>query len=62
MNEKGALALADRFDLVPSPFKERVEQAWQCLEPNPVSLREAIRTVRELAEEVNRLLKQEGLE
>jgi uncharacterized protein YjiS (DUF1127 family) len=62
MNEKGALALADRFDLVPSRFKERVERAWQHLEPNPVSLREAIRTVRELTEEVNRLLSQEGLE
>jgi hypothetical protein len=62
MNEKGALALADRFDLVPSRFKERVERAWQHLEPNPVSLREAIRMVRELTEEVNRLLRQEGLE
>ena len=62
MNEKGALALADRFELVPARFKGRVERAWQHLEPNPVSLREAIRTVRELTEEVNRLLRQEGLE
>jgi Nucleotidyltransferase domain len=61
MNEKGALALADRFELVPAHFKKRVERAWQHLEPNPVSLREAIRTVRELTEEVNRLLRQEGL-
>ena len=57
MNEKGALALADRFELVRARFKERVERAWQHLEPNPVSLREAIPTVREL----NHLFRQEGL-
>jgi hypothetical protein len=62
MNEKGAVGLADRFDLVPFRFKERVERAWQLLESNPSYLREAIRTVRELIEEVNRLVKQEGLE
>jgi Nucleotidyltransferase domain len=62
MNEKGALALADRFDLVPSRFKERVERAWRRLEPNPVLLREATSGVRELIDEVNRLVRHEGLE
>ncbi len=61
MNEKGALALADRFDLVPPRFKERVERAWQLLEPNPSSLREAIRTLHDLKEEVSRLVRQEGM-
>jgi predicted nucleotidyltransferase len=32
MNEKGALALASRFNLVVPPrFKERVERVWQLL-------------------------------
>jgi hypothetical protein len=62
MNEKGALALADRFDSVPPRLKERIESAWQLLETNPSSLNEAIRTVCELTEEVKRLVKQEGLE
>jgi hypothetical protein len=62
MNEKGAVALADRFDLAPPRLKERIEKAWHLLETNPCSLNEAIRTVGELTEEVKRLVKQEGLE
>ena len=62
MNEKGALAIADRFDLVPRHLKERIEKAWQLLETNPSSLNEATRTVRELTEEVKCLVRQEGLE
>ncbi|HET9374853.1 MAG TPA: hypothetical protein VFO40_07760 [Chthoniobacterales bacterium] len=61
MNEKGAVALADRFDLAPTHFKERIERAWQLLETNPSSLNQAVRTVRELAE-TKRLVRQEGLE
>jgi hypothetical protein len=62
MNEKGAVALADRFDLAPTHAKERIERAWQLLESNPSSLDEAIGIVRELTEEEKRLVKQEGLE
>jgi hypothetical protein len=62
MNEKGALALADRFDSVPLRLKERIERLWQLLQANPSSLNEAIRTVRELTEEVKGLVRQEGLE
>jgi hypothetical protein len=62
MNEKGAVALADRFDLAPTDVKERIERAWQLLKTNPSSLDEAIGIVRELTEEVKRLVKQEGLE
>jgi hypothetical protein len=62
MNEKGAVVLADRFDLVPPYLKERMERPWQLLETDPSSLSEAIRTVRELLEEVKRLVRQEGLE
>jgi Nucleotidyltransferase domain len=62
MNEKGALALANRFDLVPPGFKERVEEAWQLLKADPSSLQDAIRIIRKLTEEVARLVNQEGLE
>jgi hypothetical protein len=61
MNEKGALALVNRFDLVPPGFKERVEEAWHLLKADPSSLQDAIRITRKLTEEVARLVSQEGL-
>ena len=62
MNEKGALALASQFDLLPPRFKERVEGAWQLLQADSSSLRDAIRIVRDLTEEVARLVSREGIE
>ena len=61
LNEKGALRLTDRFQIVPARFRERVEGMWESVRKDPDSLEAALGIARKLNEEVMGLVEREGL-
>ena len=60
MNEKGALAMTEKFAVCPPSFKARTEQAFALLKPEPALLAEAVAQVRTLGAEVELLAQQAG--
>jgi len=55
MNEKGAVAIAERFSICPPNFKSRAEQAFALLEAEVAPLAEAVVLMRILGSEVESL-------
>ena len=62
LNEKGALAIADKFEIVPVRLGERITQIWTAFGADSKSLIDAIRIAHDLNQEVAALVKQQGLE
>lgn len=56
MNEKGALAIADRLPLAPPRLRERVEGAFGALAPSPAAIEAAIAEMRPLVAETAALV------
>lgn len=56
MNEKGATALADAFDIVPPAYAKRVHQMFTLVSADAGRLQEALDILRKLVQETNRLV------
>ncbi|MDR6550129.1 nucleotidyltransferase domain-containing protein [Paenibacillus qinlingensis] len=56
MNEKGAAAIADSFQIVPIQYAQRINDAFALITEDPDSLREAINKLRELVQETKNLI------
>jgi hypothetical protein len=61
LNEKGALRLAGRFQIVPPGFCERVETIWRSVVKDSDALTSMLTMIRGLNEEVKALVEKEGL-
>lgn len=61
LNEKGALKFTDRFQIIPTRFRERVEGLWESILLGPDSLENALRIARDLKQDIMALVEQEGL-
>jgi len=59
LNEKGALFIADQFQLRPNSLKERIEEAFSRLSVDGQSIGEAIALLEEINQDVDVLLKKE---
>jgi predicted nucleotidyltransferase len=56
LNEKGALLIADKFQLRPVNLKERIEEAFALLSADGRSIEEAIAMLGEVSQEISALL------
>jgi predicted nucleotidyltransferase len=56
MNEKGALAITDRFALKPADFRNRVGEIYKLLDASPEAIERAVTLLHGLSEEVNALV------
>ncbi|GHO51674.1 nucleotidyltransferase domain-containing protein [Ktedonobacter robiniae] len=61
MNEKGAVALANAFPLVPTHFAERIGEAYTLLTPESANLKAALEQLEALHKETQALLTAQGL-
>ncbi|SEM81445.1 nucleotidyltransferase domain-containing protein [Lihuaxuella thermophila] len=59
INEKNAVAMADRFDIKPVDYKKRVDRIFTLLSSNKDRTREAVGMLRELVTETEKLLQAE---
>jgi len=62
MNEKGAAAIADSFDIVPSNYSNRINELFSLISENQEGSREALSILRDLIQETETLLKKNSLE
>ena len=53
LNEKGAAALADTFAIKPLRLRSRINEAFQLLDANPLSIQKAIVILEELNKEID---------
>ena len=53
LNEKGAAALADTFAIKPVMLRSRINEAFQLLDANPLSIQKAIVILEELNKEID---------
>lgn len=56
MNEKGALAITDRFAIKPVDFRNRVKEIYRLLDASPEAIERAVSLLKGLSEEVYALL------
>jgi predicted nucleotidyltransferase len=56
MNEKGALAITDRFAIKPTDFRNRVNEIYKLLNASPEAIERAVTLLKGLSEEVYALL------
>ena len=56
LNEKGAVAIANGFEIKPVSFQSRVEEIFRSLHPAPESLRTTVTRLEELGSEMSVLL------
>lgn len=56
MNEKGALAITDRFAIKPADFRNRVNEIYRLLDASPEAIERAVTLLKGLCEEVYALL------
>lgn len=56
LNEKGAVALADRFEVKPANFQSRVNEIFGLLNAAPESISKSINLLKELGIDLNMLL------
>ena len=56
LNEKGAVAIANSFEIKPMHFQSRVEEIFRSLNASPASLRTSVTLLQELSSEMSVLL------
>lgn len=56
MNEKGALAITDRFAIKPADFRNRVNEIYRLLDASPEAIEKSVALLKGLSEEVYALL------
>lgn len=56
MNEKGALAITDRFAIKPADFRNRVNEIYRLLDASPEAIERAVNLLKGLSDDVNTLL------
>jgi hypothetical protein len=56
MNEKGALAITDRFAIKPADFRNRVKEIYRLLDASPEAIERAVNLLKGLSDDANTLL------
>ena len=57
MNEKGAVAIANSFSIVPSKYSHRINEIFTLITEDPECLKTALNLIRDLIQETEHLLK-----
>ena len=56
LNEKGAVAIADKFEIKPRGFQNRINKVFGLLDAKTEAIKESINLLNELSVDVNVLL------
>lgn len=59
LNEKGAVAMANRFSIIPASFQQRAHEIFHLLDADPGAIQKAITILMELSRDVDALTKGE---
>ena len=60
LNEKGAVAIANHFEIKPANFQNRVDEVFTLLGATPESITQSLNLLKELSAELNDLLRNNG--